>query len=105
MMDWVAVRCCCQPTRIFGFLRLERDHGPTVTVTDVFGAQQVLELKRYCAGGGFINDERAIYSDDRPIEFWRSIPGFVEARPPAPHRLEPLPSAADIRTIFAREGR
>ena len=23
--------------------------------------------------------EIAIYSDDRPLEFWRTIPGFVEA--------------------------
>jgi hypothetical protein len=26
----------------------------------------------------FIDDELAIHSDDRPIEFWRTIPGFVE---------------------------
>lgn len=94
---WLAVRCCCAPRKIFGFLRvpLDRLHvvasrvwAPgSVQVKDAAGAPHALELRLSCeyrhdselAGKPKATDELAIYSDDRPIEFWRTIPGFVEA--------------------------
>jgi hypothetical protein len=35
-----------------------------------------IEIKEYMHG--LFRREWAIYSDDRPIEFWRKIPGFIE---------------------------
>jgi hypothetical protein len=82
-MDWIAVRCCCQPTKVFGFMRLDRDDRPgTVRVVDVQGTRHQVELKRYSDGNGLLNDEIAVYSDDQPLEFWRRIVGFVEAHAP-----------------------
>ena len=68
------------------------------TVTDKEGHKQPIELKAIYIGRcpkasvlpfdneptltqmmRYTTPEVAIYSDDRPIEFWRTIPGFVEA--------------------------
>jgi hypothetical protein len=85
---WYPVRCCCQPTKIFGFLRLPIGSARPV-VLDLNGARHEIEVKTIsekiidCPEGLPPNeisraDERAIYSDDRPLAFWRGIPGFVE---------------------------
>lgn len=106
--QWFAVRCCCTPQKVFGFIKLTApeshinlpDHR---TLTDNYGQQHPIKLmsiyvnKHYpCSLKNFKDfmnftppqeviehtaPEIAIYSDDRPIEFWRTIPGFVEAPP------------------------
>lgn len=87
---WFAVRCCCSPHKLFGFLRLRRGLGPHV-VADTAGNTHVVSVKRIheCvrlgaeavfAGPPDPIEEWAIYSDDRPREFWRSIPEFVEVK-------------------------
>ena len=97
---WYAVRCCCTPRKVFGFLKLDSnlaDHEYKY-VTDNQGYEhRVLIRVAYirpenkprieCGfvvqGAGLpidlIPEELAVYSDDRPIEFWRTIKGFVEA--------------------------
>lgn len=93
MVEWYAVRCCCEPLKIFGFLPLPR--GPAKhSVVDRFGVPHRIELRpiRLVMRESFdlyfrdrmvepviSEEEVAIYSDDRPIEFWRTIPDFVEA--------------------------
>lgn len=83
------VRCCCQPQKILGSLEvssnrdrflvhesvsfkypLANEPRNNVPVHEI----QVRYFKNYEEG----TLERAVYSDDRPIEFWRKIPGFRE---------------------------
>lgn len=83
--SWFPVRCCCQPQKIFGFIRLpdmERSN-----VVDKRGNVHKLELRSManCKMTVLNNQleyerELAIYSDDRPIEFWRSVVGFLEIK-------------------------
>lgn len=97
---WIAVRCCCQPTKVLGFLRataqqlkarsitlpprtssfdLEAPGLPMVGLT--LERPEVLEILPISnARGVYYESESAIYSEDRPIEFWRSVKGFVEAK-------------------------
>jgi hypothetical protein len=98
---WLPVRCCCTPTKIFGFLQLSEEDA----------ARSVIEINRHrieikplhegllrCRLDGCdepehldSTTERAVYSDDRPLSFWRRMPGFVEAV--SPNRVnEPLDS-------------
>lgn len=95
-MEWYPVRCCCQPSKIFGFLRLPAGDKTTL-VRGPGGTRHLVELRVFQevhettdemvaalqADLSFVADldsskELAVYSDDRPIEFWRGIPGFVE---------------------------
>lgn len=86
--QWYAVRCCCNPQKIFGFIELERD-VKTQRVIDWNGDIHTLEIKDFCNAKSddvdpkndllFIK-EPAVYSDDRPIDFWRNIRGFVEIK-------------------------
>jgi hypothetical protein len=91
---WFAVRCCCQPRSIMGFVLASAPDGVRVlTVTDAIGDQHRVSLERIatCAdfnGLSVVSDELAVYSDDRPIEFWRTIHGFVEVKEPV---LDTLP--------------
>lgn len=93
------VRCCCQPTKILGLLRLptglrsgdvvhahERGTGVghPIKMMDFTQITRIsLELLR---DAGAVTDyarrqrELAVYSDDRPIEFWRKIQGFTEVK-------------------------
>lgn len=84
--QWYAVRCCCEGNRLLGFIRLpegpESHRVPERTTTSaafsVYSEQKnfsmhIIRLKMF-------GNERAVYSDDKPIEFWRSINGFVEAK-------------------------
>lgn len=95
MLKWLAVRCCCAPKKILGFLQVPEHARAGVPLeirtkidTDYFAAcnseqmhvppnavrRYQVELRIYG-----INSELAVYSDDRPIEFWREMNGFVEA--------------------------
>ena len=90
-MAWFPVNCCCQPDVLFGFISLPADrqhfvHGQRFVILDRRGRPHDVELKPLAtisepAGttdGWRRRREMAIYSDDRPIEFWRTIPGFRE---------------------------
>lgn len=88
---WYAVRCCCKPNTIFGFLSLEPCRQQQ-KVKDRRGNEHTVELRpiaQICVPDNsweyrsivepVYEQEVAVYSDDRPIEFWREIPGFIEA--------------------------
>lgn len=86
--QWFPVRCCCTPQKIFGFLQVNRDAVDRCCQTimlDRDGQEHVIEIRRISAGTCeadrelTIHEELAVYSDDRPIEFWRTIPDFMEA--------------------------
>lgn len=85
---WFAVRCCCQPRQIMGFVLAAGPDGVrALTLTDRFGDKHVVALERIATcyesfGERVGSDELAVYSDDRPIEFWRTIHGFVEVKEP-----------------------
>lgn len=95
MKAWLAVRCCCQPQKIIGFLPVNEESmrvgimNVTSGKRSIFSSENVssapkvlyeaamrhhqVELKIYGMG------ELAVYSDDKPIDFWRTIDNFVEA--------------------------
>lgn len=99
--QWFAVRCCCTPKKVFGFIKLARPETVRLpyqlNVLDIMGREHLIKLmdirinKLSPSCGTFAGSpppadvmeytmpEIAIYSDDRPIEFWRTIRGFVEA--------------------------
>ena len=93
-MTRLNVRCCCMPVKIMGTLELTDDeirargkivytpvsvpyigHMTNIAVPVLFprAGEEVIQLRHY---GPF--SELAVYSDDRPIEFWRGVPGFRE---------------------------
>lgn len=85
---WLAVRCCCLPVKIFGFLPVsERDaqgrelivEGHRLRMSECTVHDSAILLRAAPAPDAMFNTERAIYSDDRPLSFWRDMPGFVEA--------------------------
>ena len=86
-----AVRCCCMPRNVLGWL-----HLPTLPagirsleVPEACGWSSGLEqpresprrhlvkLRMYEGMGGF--QELAVYSDDRPLDFWLKLSGFEPA--------------------------
>lgn len=80
------VRCCCQPQKIFGWLKIAQElkaGQSTVVFENRCGPSPSPYhhvQARYCGDtkDGQIVYEVAIYSDDHPIEFWRTIRGFRE---------------------------
>ncbi len=95
---WLPVRCCCGPAKIFGFLRMEAVEDlnslTSVHVVDYKGHHHKLrvEISRDkikseavpFADGREVTTTRwttelAVFSEDRPLEFWHTIPEFVEA--------------------------
>lgn len=93
-MKWLAVRCCCKPQKVLGFLQVpddcRTDHrislAPSMTVLSSLGSPSVerclrethdLTIGMYEARGGV---ETAVKSEDQPVEFWRRVSGFVEVR-------------------------
>lgn len=81
--QWLAVRCCCGPTKILGFLSVPSQHvgrGAPIMFRMTMGRACTAEVRRLsdCRNGAF-QDEWAIYSEDRPLSFWRDVEGFVEA--------------------------
>lgn len=90
------VRCCCQPQKILGtmdvayefsdrFVVMEKlepmpvrsARGMVMSPSSACHEIKVREFVDYSSG--VPQRERAVYSDDRPIEFWRKIRGFKEA--------------------------
>jgi hypothetical protein len=91
-MTWYPVRCCCGQQKIFGFIKLPVGQVPVYSVRDRLGNVHRLELKRIAIGHrsvvadhipiaveGSFEEELAVYSEDRPLNFWRTLPGFLEA--------------------------
>jgi hypothetical protein len=90
-MVWLAVRCCCTPTKLFGFMPVsEREAQGREIVVDGHRLQiqrisecTIHDREALMRDGPMpeptFNTERAIYSEDRSLSFWRAMPGFVEA--------------------------
>src|ERR1044072_8420709 len=89
---WYAVRCCCTPSKIFGFMRVA-DGVDKFTVISGDETHKVelrpirtsimSKFEEGISGDGTSMStvrELAIYSDDRPIDFWRQVSGFVEIK-------------------------
>lgn len=96
------VRCCCDGTKLYGFLDVDggqRRDGERVnihfrdsmTIADGWRAKDEpqaavrtpwaeIEFRRFRDLDRGV-DEVAVYSDDRPIEFWRTLRGFTELKP------------------------
>lgn len=90
-----AVRCCCQPRKIFGYLELPAGlrHGDRVPIyrpvrtpllaafdgPAIVNSCEYVELRILGHRDG--RRELAVYSDDRPEEFWRDLPNFTPAPP------------------------
>lgn len=89
-----AVRCCCQPMKVLGYLDLPADlrHGsrvqlyrpPRVSVMTSYEPPatipapewaEIREFYSYATGRRVV--ELAVYSDDRPVEFWAGLPNFT----------------------------
>lgn len=85
------VRCCCQPTKILGtlpvldpaadWIRTMPAERPKVRLPDrsaiAAPAQYVeIRIRSFTRVDGV--QERAIYSDDRSLEFWHKLPAFRE---------------------------
>lgn len=89
---WYAVRCCCTPKKIFGFLPLSGDLNAdlrrgTYIVVDIDGNPINIRLEKMssisCSDIDIdMENELAIYSEDRPIELWRRLKNFVEVTNP-----------------------
>lgn len=99
---WYPVRCCCVPQKVFGFLRLRVQHPYPGTVhhvktRDRFGVEHILKMKpmydnlqsRHVDLESLVSPEifarlphpsmeHAIYSEDRPREFWRVFEDYFE---------------------------
>ena len=103
------VRCCCTPTKILGHLDLPdglRD-GQRYRIVErapltkrPYGRASSVRmhdavLRRYRKADNNV-DEIAIYSDDRPINFWRNIYGLRNwsRRVDSNHRPPPYESVA-----------
>jgi len=81
---------CCTPTKVLGYLDLPdgmRD-GSTYNVPERFMTDGLTAMTIHgCQFRRSVDrdngiDEIAVYSDDRPIEFWRSPPYESVAQPP-----------------------
>ena len=68
------VRCCCQPQKILGTMELATSYPHPKLATSKGWTQ--IELRSFFNGNEM---EFAVYSDDRPIEFWRQFASFQEA--------------------------
>ncbi|HXD04443.1 MAG TPA: hypothetical protein VN680_00210 [Burkholderiaceae bacterium] len=85
-----AVRCCCTPSKVLGWLHLPAGMRELM-VPEACGWSSGLEVPRespkrhlvklrvYEGMGGY--QELAVYSDDRPLEFWLKLSGFERAPP------------------------
>lgn len=85
--SWYAVRCCCEGMKVLGFIKLQRqtehyavahEHQRGVAFVEDAPAVEA-QIKRHSIELRRFGNEMAVYSDDKPIEFWRNIAGFVEA--------------------------
>lgn len=95
MHVWRAVRCCCTPKKIFGFMLVD-EHDNKITVEERGGLKKDFSIRvmnekilsplidfDHLKNGKLVSNkytrEMAIYSEDHPIEYWRGCKGFVEA--------------------------
>lgn len=92
------VRCCCDGSKLYGFLDIPTDRKfadgerfavqiypqASARLDDAYSTRKVrnetVTLRRFRDFGNGV-DEIAVYSDDRPIEFWRTVSGFTELKP------------------------
>ncbi|MGY4269690.1 MULTISPECIES: hypothetical protein [unclassified Bradyrhizobium] len=88
------VRCCCEPDKILGYLTVphEMRNGERYPICRMdqllinarpFEPSELVHSKIETALFRTLinadgNREIAVYSDDRPIEFWRGVRGFEE---------------------------
>ncbi len=83
-MSTFEVRCCCNPKKLLGTLMLSDNvrvaHGLTHRLAVPGGNEVTIRFQKYTDGRliGSARSRLAIPSDERPIEFWRNVPGFVE---------------------------
>ena len=83
-----AVRCCCMPEKVLGHLdgpagvpgfhvALRKSFSNRYQETEVLRpeAPVYVEVRAFRHENG--SRELAVYSDDRPVEFWAQIPSFV----------------------------
>lgn len=87
------VRCCCTPRKVLGYIE-GPDTGGTFQVqvrthhleqiepyaTRTEYTLQEVEVRKF---RDWNREERAVYSDDKPLSFWRRVVGFEEAMDPA----------------------
>ena len=105
-MTRLNVRCCCQPTKILGTMEVpspiaerggffkifsrpkwltdgyfssEPDNIQTVEVRCLILRGFSDDVRRYEAKPMPLDTEMAVYAEERPIEFWRTLPGFRES--------------------------
>lgn len=94
---WLAVRCCCTPTKILGFLKLpasvckpgevpvavaRRVELRSFSIDDsVKPYETVVAYERVHLRHYGYPSELAVYSEEKPAEHWRKFEGmFVEVR-------------------------
>lgn len=85
---WRAVRCCCTPRKILGFMLIEErltsiDVNGTRCEIMEFGQQPCrtsadIEVRELFTARRSYRRELAIHSNDLPIEVWRLQEGFIE---------------------------
>ncbi len=87
------VRCCCNPAVLIGTLTVDREYRSgemmDVAVLNPLSAFEwrdidspiYVERERLQFAQCNLHERSfvAIKSDDRPLEFWHKLPGFVEA--------------------------
>lgn len=77
----IPIRCCCQPVKILGYLNLPRSvvrTGP-VQLLNLQGQKQTIELRVFVKNQE--EQETAIYSEERPKEFWQNFNPYSEELP------------------------
>lgn len=119
-MTTLRVRCCCQPEKVLGTLDFGMDiyhpghykvpvwdgtHGNMLDFDfDVMEWIDVIEVKRFChlRAGDY---ELAVYSDDRPLDYWDNIRGFKRLRDQGDIPCQPAPTQPDGRDQCQAIGR
>lgn len=107
------IRCCCSPLTLFGWLEGPADvsefwvperlqapvwNAPGSAAVPIHRGHRVqVMLFGRIAGDGMREHEHAIYSDDRPAEFWQALQGFTPASP------EDIERAACGELVLPRE--
>ena len=94
-MKRLNIRCCCQPQKILGSMEVPNDIAKTagefvakerVSVVSSFKHEKYLlkspkvhriQIRAFTNGDKV---ESAVYSEDRPIEFWKNVESFEEAK-------------------------
>ncbi len=97
---WLPVRCCCQPKKIFGFFQVPVNYVQKQEFEWLMadGTQHTIKLQRFndvrLSRADILHttdkpqyhedrlhkSEKAVYSDDHPIEYWRQFHEFMEVR-------------------------